>query len=508
VSNERDRLKMQLLRQTQDRGEENSKSPAPGLPASEMVQAHLIAAKELAFHESQQPEESEQRSEDKDGREVQAVAGNDRVAALERELAEQRQARKEAEANLLAAIEKPDQGGREVEAVAENGRFAALERELAELRQARDEAEANLVAAIEKADHLAVQLDEAKKRVTEYQAEAEIAEKKTSALAQSEDRLGAAVAEAAAARDEIVKKLEVAEEMAARCKTVISVQQERMLEQESKLEQCEESLKTVQSDAAVLRDHNTTLARAVKSTKEADAVLRERLQQAIERGLAIEKDKEEALQVASDAMDAGSRYRTRLAGTAQLALRHMIGYSRFESSVWAFGAWVTAREQRLADDLLQEPEAEAVSEESDEGTTGDKVMTFAHKPASRGVRRPPIVTHALPQALIEHTQGGSVQRSVLQDMGATPAGWRDAQSGMSYMTDESLATGAQPHNTWPVRADILASQKVNTFWETSKADHPHSSDSLLGGIGTGPLLKLPAIFARSANRASSSACGV
>ena len=41
-----------------------------------------------------------------------------------------------------------------------------------------------------------MQLDEAKKRVTEYQAEAEIAEKKTSALAQSEDRLGAAVAEA------------------------------------------------------------------------------------------------------------------------------------------------------------------------------------------------------------------------------------------------------------------------------------------------------------------------
>ena len=100
---------MQLLRQTQDRGEENSKSPAPGLPASEMVQAHLIAAKELAFHESQQPEESEQRSEDKDGREVQAVAGNDRVAALER-VARQRVGRREVVADGIQRSSKASSG--------------------------------------------------------------------------------------------------------------------------------------------------------------------------------------------------------------------------------------------------------------------------------------------------------------------------------------------------------------------------------------------------------------
>ena len=58
-------------------GEENSKSCAGASGLRDGPGAPDWPPKSLAFHESQQPEESEQRSEDKDGREVQAVAGND-----------------------------------------------------------------------------------------------------------------------------------------------------------------------------------------------------------------------------------------------------------------------------------------------------------------------------------------------------------------------------------------------------------------------------------------------
>jgi len=303
-----------------------------------------------------------------------------------------------------------------------------------------------------------VLLEQAKSDLAEARKQVEEASQQQKKAAGGAEQQAARLAEELRVKggeaEELGKKLEVAEEMAARCKTVISVQQERLLEQESHSEEIEEQLRLLKADATILREHNTTLARAVKSSKESDLDAQERLEQAINRGLSIQAEKEEALAVASDAMQEGDRFRQRLAETQSNAVRNVIQHWRVESLAWAFGEWVTAREQSLAEAMMDEVK-EGWGEEEE---AWHKEVAYSHAPGN-----------------------SSASSSALRQMGATPAGYRDATSGMSYMTTEEGTRSA-----WPAKASgpaSLAPSNGPSALPPSSTGSSFSSDALLGHIG-------------------------
>jgi len=161
------------------------------------------------------------------------------------------------------------------------------------------------------------------------------------------------------------REIAVSKEQLERNSTVMAVQQEKIAVQAEKEQKLLEQLRTTKNEMAVLTEHNTMLAKALKGEREKTAGgaeyepaevrrLQEQLRNAVDRGTEIQREKDEALQVAKQAMAAGNRIRERLRTTQRAALRRLLHFWRDEGLAAGFNGWVQAHERSQMDAVLSE----------------------------------------------------------------------------------------------------------------------------------------------------------